>query len=148
MLGLDIRMQRAANPDGRVGDQDLLLGTFSSLLNLPASAVAERNRMLFVEPAGGAPELFDRGFKYLFFAQQATADKQGDAWANWLTTELPESERPKTAAYPTLDDPFARPTRSTTRTTTRSRTRSSRAGPSSWSTGPPSRTASAWSARS
>src|SRR5215211_9467093 len=53
---------------------DLVLGTFSSLLNLPASAVAERNRMLFVEPAGGAPELFDRGFKFLFFAQQATAD--------------------------------------------------------------------------
>src|ERR687896_632330 len=26
---------------------DLLLGTFSSLLNLPASAVAERNRMLY-----------------------------------------------------------------------------------------------------
>jgi branched-chain amino acid transport system substrate-binding protein len=89
---------------------DLLLGTFSSLLNLPASAVAERNRMLYVEPAGGAPELFDRGFKYLFFAQQATADKQGDAWADWLTTELPESERPKTVAYPTLDDPFAQPT--------------------------------------
>ena len=89
---------------------DLLLGTFSSLLNLPASAVAERNRMLFVEPAGGAPELFDRGFKYLFFAQQATADKQGEVWANWLTTDVPENERPKTAAYPTLDDPFAQPT--------------------------------------
>jgi branched-chain amino acid transport system substrate-binding protein len=88
---------------------DLLLGTFSSLLNLPASAVAERNRMLFVEPAGGAPELFDRGFKYLFFAQQATADHQGDVWAKWVT-ELPENERPKTAAYPTLDDPFAQPT--------------------------------------
>jgi branched-chain amino acid transport system substrate-binding protein len=88
---------------------DLLLGTFSSLLNLPASAVAERNRMLYVEPAGGAPELFDRGFRYLFFAQQATADKQGEVWANYIT-ELPESERPKTAAYPTLDDPFAQPT--------------------------------------
>ncbi|HZB06692.1 MAG TPA: amino acid ABC transporter substrate-binding protein [Thermoleophilaceae bacterium] len=87
---------------------DLLLGTFSSLLNLPASTVAERNRMLYVEPAGGAPELFDRGFKYLFFAQQATADHQGDLWAQWVT-ELPENERPKTAAYPTLDDPFARP---------------------------------------
>ncbi|MBD0282862.1 MAG: amino acid ABC transporter substrate-binding protein [Thermoleophilaceae bacterium] len=87
---------------------DLLLGTFSSLLNLPASAVAERNRMLYVEPAGGAPELFDRGFKYLFFAQQATADHQGDLWAEWVTN-LPENERPKTAAYPTLDDPFARP---------------------------------------
>ena len=88
---------------------DLLLGTFSSLLNLPASAVAERNRMLFVEPAGGAPELFDRGFRFLFFAQQATADKQGEVWANYIT-ELPENERPKTAAYPTLDDPFAQPT--------------------------------------
>src|SRR5688572_10617367 len=87
---------------------DLLLGTFSSLLNLPASTVAERNRMLYVEPAGGAPELFDRGFKYLFCAQQATADHQGDLWAKYVT-ELPENERPKTAAYPTLDDPFARP---------------------------------------
>src|ERR671919_1867368 len=89
---------------------DLLLGTFSSLLNLPASTVAERNRMLYVEPAGGAPELFDRDYQYLFFAQQATADKQGDVWANWLTTDVPENERPKTAAYPTLDDPFAQPT--------------------------------------
>jgi len=88
---------------------DLLLGTFSSLLNLPASAVAERNRMLYVEPAGGAPELFERDFKFLFFAQQATADKQGEVWANYIT-ELPEAERPKTAAYPTLDDPFAQPT--------------------------------------
>ena len=88
---------------------DLLLGTFSSLLNLPASTVAERNRMLYVEPAGGAPELFDRDFKFLFFAQQATADKQGEVWANYVT-ELPDNERPKTAAYPTLDDPFAQPT--------------------------------------
>jgi branched-chain amino acid transport system substrate-binding protein len=88
---------------------DLLLGTFSSLLNLPSSAVAERNRMLFVEPAGGAPELFNRGFKYLFFAQQATADHQGDVWAKYVT-QLPPDQRPKTAAYPTLDDPFAQPT--------------------------------------
>jgi branched-chain amino acid transport system substrate-binding protein len=88
---------------------DLLLGTFSSLLNLPASAVAERNQMLYVEPAGGAPELFERDFKFLFFAQQATADKQGEVWAKYIT-ELPEAERPKTAAYPTLDDPFAQPT--------------------------------------
>src|SRR3712207_162453 len=88
---------------------DLLLGTFSSLLNLPASAVAERNQMLYVEPAGGSPELFSRGFKYLFFAQQATADKQGKVFAEWLV-ELPEDQRPKTAAYPVLDDPFAAPT--------------------------------------
>jgi branched-chain amino acid transport system substrate-binding protein len=87
---------------------DLLAGTFSSLLNIPASTVAERNRMLYVEPAGGAPEIFDRGYKYLFFAQQATANKQGDLWAEWVLN-LPPDKRPKTAAYPTLDDPFAVP---------------------------------------
>lgn len=87
---------------------DLLAGTFSSLLNIPASTVAERNRMLYVEPAGGAPEIFDRGYKMLFFAQQATADKQGDLFAEYVLS-LPEGERPKTAAYPTLDDPFAVP---------------------------------------
>jgi branched-chain amino acid transport system substrate-binding protein len=92
------------------GDKvDLLLGTFSSLLNLPASAVAERNRMLYVEPAGGNPDIFSRGFKMIFFSQQATADHQGDVWAEWILS-LPEGQRPKTAAYPTLDDPFALPT--------------------------------------
>jgi branched-chain amino acid transport system substrate-binding protein len=87
---------------------DLLLGTFSSLLNLPASAVAEKNQMLFVEPAGGSPSMFDRGYKYLFFAQQATADKQGKVFAEYIAG-LPEADRPKTAAYPTIDDPFAAP---------------------------------------
>ncbi len=87
---------------------DLLLGTFSSLLNLPASAVAEKNQMLYVEPAGGSPDMFNRGFKYLFFTQQATADKQGKVFAEWVAA-LPEDQRPKTAAYPTLDDPFAAP---------------------------------------
>lgn len=88
---------------------DLLLGTFSSLLNLPASTVAERNRKLYVEPAGGSPDLFNRGYKYLFFAQQATANHQGDVWANYIAN-LPADQKPKTAAYPTLDDPFAGPT--------------------------------------
>src|SRR3712207_5339908 len=88
---------------------DLLLGTFSSLLNLPASAVAERNQMVYVEPAGGSPEMFNRGFKFLFFSQQATADKQGKVFAEWLVS-LPEDQRPQTAAYPVLDDPFAAPT--------------------------------------
>ncbi len=89
-------------------DVDLLLGTFSSLLNLPASAVAERNQMLYVEPAGGSPDMFSRGYQYLFFAQQATADKQGLVFADWVAN-LPEDQRPQTAAYPTLDDPFAAP---------------------------------------
>jgi branched-chain amino acid transport system substrate-binding protein len=87
---------------------DLLLGTFSSLLNYPASAVAEKNGMLYVEPAGGAPKMFERGFKYLIYAQPATAPKQAEVMVDWVKS-LPEAERPKTAAYPTQDDPFTRP---------------------------------------
>jgi ABC-type branched-subunit amino acid transport system substrate-binding protein len=87
---------------------DLLLGTFSSLLNYPASAVAEKNNMVFVEPAGGAPNMFTRGFKGLFFAQQATAPHQADVFVDWIKS-LPADQRPATAAYPTQDDPFAAP---------------------------------------
>jgi len=87
---------------------DLLLGTFSSLLNLPASAVAERNKMVYVEPAGGSPEMFSRSFKYLFFAQQATAPHQADLFSEWVSG-LPEGEKPATAAYVIADDPFGGP---------------------------------------
>jgi branched-chain amino acid transport system substrate-binding protein len=87
---------------------DLLLGTFSSLLNLPASAVAERFKMVYIEPAGGSPRMFNRGFQYLFFAQQATAPHQGDLFSAWVK-KLPAGRRPQTAAYPTQDDPFAAP---------------------------------------
>jgi branched-chain amino acid transport system substrate-binding protein len=118
LLGRDVKVivkDDATNQDTVVADYnalisqdkvDLLLGTFSSSLNLPASAVAEKNKMLYVEPAGGAPDLFNRGFKYLFFSQQATAAKAGLGFANYIAG-LPASERPKTAAYPSLDDPFA-----------------------------------------
>ncbi len=87
---------------------DLVLGTFSSLLNFPASAVAEKNGYVFVEPAGGAPDMFTRGFEYLFFAQPATAPHQADVFVDYIKS-LPADTRPKTAAYPTQDDPFTRP---------------------------------------
>jgi branched-chain amino acid transport system substrate-binding protein len=87
---------------------DLVMGTFSSLLNFPASAVAEKNGYAFVEPAGGAPKMFARGFKYLFFAQPATAPHQADVFVDYIKS-LSASDRPKTAAYPTQDDPFTRP---------------------------------------
>ena len=87
---------------------DLLLGTFSSLLNLPASAVAEKNKMLYAEPAGGSPEMFSRGYKYLFFAQQATAPHQADLFVKWAGG-LPANAKPKTGAYVIADDPFGGP---------------------------------------
>jgi branched-chain amino acid transport system substrate-binding protein len=89
-------------------DVDLLLGTFSSLLNYPASAVAEKYKMLYVEPAGGAPNMFMRGFDYLIYSQPGIATKQADPVIEWFKS-LPKAQRPQTAAYPTLDDPFTRP---------------------------------------
>jgi branched-chain amino acid transport system substrate-binding protein len=120
LLGRQVQLKitdDASNQDTVVADYtrlitqdkvDLLLGTFSSLLNYPASAVAEKNGMLYVEPAGGAPRMFDRGFKYLIYAQPATAPKQADVMVNWVKS-LPAADRPKTAAYPTQDDPFTTP---------------------------------------
>ena len=87
---------------------DLLLGTFSSLLNLPASAVAEKFHMVYVEPAGGSPKMFNRGFQYLFFAQQATAVHQGDLFSKWVKTSL-AGEESRRRPIPRQDDPFAAP---------------------------------------
>ena len=87
---------------------NLLLGTFSSLLNAPASAVAARQGMLYVEPSGGAATLFTRGFSDLFFAQPGTTTSLPDQFVAWIAS-LPASERPATAAYVTQDDPSASP---------------------------------------
>lgn len=87
---------------------DCLLGTFSSLLNYPASAVAERRGMVFVEPAGGAENIFTRGFEKIFFAQPALSADQANTFVDWVKS-LPETERPASAAYTTQDDPFTRP---------------------------------------
>jgi branched-chain amino acid transport system substrate-binding protein len=87
---------------------NLVLGSQSSLLNIPASAIAEKNKMLFVCPSCGSPDMFSRGFKYIFFSQQAIATDQAKVFANWIAN-LPPEQRPKTAAYPSLDDPFAGP---------------------------------------
>jgi len=87
---------------------DLLLGTFSSLLNAPASAIAARQQMLYVEPSGGSAALFTRGFTNLFFAQPGTTASLPNLFVQWFAS-LPASQRPTTAAYVTQDDPSASP---------------------------------------
>ena len=86
----------------------MLLGPFSSALTIPTSAIAEKYRMAFVEGAGGAPGVFSRRFHYVFFVQPAVAAKQADPFVDYILS-LPADKRPKTAAYPELDDPFAAP---------------------------------------
>jgi len=120
LLGRQVKLKitdDASNQDTVVSDYtrlitqdkvDLVLGTFSSLLNFPASAVAEKNKMVYVEPAGGSPDMFTRKFKYLFFAQPATAPHQADVFVDYIKS-LPAAQRPKTAAFATQDDPFTRP---------------------------------------
>jgi branched-chain amino acid transport system substrate-binding protein len=88
---------------------DLVFGPFSTRLVIPAAEVAEENDMLFVEPAGAAPEVFEQGFRYLFYAAPAVASDHYDYLAEWILS-LPEDERPQTAAYAMLDDPFAQGT--------------------------------------
>jgi branched-chain amino acid transport system substrate-binding protein len=87
---------------------DLVFGPFSSLLTIPASQVAARHRYAFLEPAGGGPKVFEQHLSNLFFVQPAPVVKQGEVFADFILS-LPPAERPKTAAYPALDDPFAAP---------------------------------------
>jgi len=87
---------------------DLVVGPFSTLLTIPASQVAKRYGYAFLEPAGGGPKVFDQKLDNLFFVQPAPVVKQGDVFADWVLS-LPADQRPKTAAYTELDDPFATP---------------------------------------
>jgi branched-chain amino acid transport system substrate-binding protein len=90
---------------------DLAFGPFSSLLTAPASAVAARYGMAFVEGAGGAPSVFDTPSNQVdhnvFDVSLPVADEMVP-FVNWIRS-LPVNERPKTAAYPMAQDPFADP---------------------------------------
>ena len=83
---------------------DLLLGTFSSDLNLAVAPIAERYKYVYVEPSGGADEIFARNFKYLFFAQPATTQKLPEEFVATLKA-APAGERPATVAFVTAEDP-------------------------------------------
>jgi branched-chain amino acid transport system substrate-binding protein len=90
---------------------DLTFGPFSSLLTTPASDVAARSGYAFIEGAGGAPTVFD--------TPQNEADHDvfdvslpiADEFLPFISyiASLPPGQRPRTAAYPSAQDPFATP---------------------------------------
>ena len=90
---------------------ELAFGPFSSLLTTPASSVAARFRMALVEGAGGAPSVFDtpsnQADHNVFDVSLPIADVMVP-FVKWIAS-LPPDQRPKTAAYPMADDPFADP---------------------------------------
>ena len=88
---------------------NLVFGPFSTRLVVPAARVAEEYGMLFVEPAGAAKQVFEQGFKNLFYAAPAVATEHYKLLAGYLLA-LPEATRPRTAAYASMDDPFAQST--------------------------------------
>jgi branched-chain amino acid transport system substrate-binding protein len=88
---------------------DLVFGPFSTRLVVPAARVAEEYGMLFVEPAGAAKKVFEQGFKNLFYAAPAVATDHYKYLAKYLLA-LPDATRPRTAAYASMDDPFAQST--------------------------------------
>ncbi len=83
-------------------------GPFSTLLTAPAATVANRYHYAFIEPAGGGPAVFGEKLHNVFFTQPAPVVDSADVFAHYILS-LPKSLRPKTAAYPSLDDPFASP---------------------------------------
>ncbi|AGZ41940.1 amino acid ABC transporter substrate-binding protein [Actinoplanes friuliensis] len=88
---------------------DLVVGPFSTRLVVPSARVAEEYGMLFVEPAGAAKEVFEQGFKNLFYAAPAVANDHYNHLADYLLA-LPADQKPKTVAYAAMDDPFAQGT--------------------------------------
>ncbi len=85
-----------------------VFGPFSTLLTAPAATVANRYHYAFIEPAGGGPAVFKEKLHNVFFTQPAPIVDSADVFAHYILS-LPKSQRPKTAAYPSLDDPFASP---------------------------------------
>jgi branched-chain amino acid transport system substrate-binding protein len=97
--------EQLINQDG----VDLVFGPFSTRLVVPAAQVAQDYGFLFVEPAGAAEEVFTQGFDNLFYAAPAIADDHYNLLAEQILA-MPEGERPETAAFAAMDDPFAQGT--------------------------------------
>jgi branched-chain amino acid transport system substrate-binding protein len=84
-----------------------VFGPFSTLLTASAAPVAARNHYALIEGAGGGPLVFSLKLPNLFAVSPVVAD-QLIPFADWVAS-LPAGERPKTAAYPMVTDPFAVP---------------------------------------
>jgi branched-chain amino acid transport system substrate-binding protein len=90
---------------------DLAFGPFSSLLTTPSASVAARYGYALVEGAGGAPSVFEspaNASAHNVFDVSLPIEDEMVPFVNWIAS-LPASQRPKTAAYPMADDPFADP---------------------------------------
>ena len=86
---------------------DLTLGPFSSLLTVPAATVANQHHYAMTAGSATAPTVYNASLPNLF-STSAPVAQQMVPFAKWVAS-LPPGERPKTAAYAMVDDPFADP---------------------------------------
>ena len=86
---------------------DLVFGPFSTLLTKPATVVANAHGYAMIEGEGGGPSVFTRGLHNIFDVSLPVASNLS-TFALFILS-LPQSIRPKTAAYITEDDPFTKP---------------------------------------
>src|SRR5579864_1248276 len=85
----------------------LVFGPFSSLLTAPSARVAARYGYAFVEGAGGAPSVFGGGLHNVFDVSVPIVNNLR-TFAQWVAA-MPASQRPKSAVYATVNDPFTQP---------------------------------------
>ena len=90
---------------------DMLFGPFSSLITGPTASVAARYGYAMIEGAGGAPAVFNtpsnKARHNVFDVSYPIVD-QYDPLTNWIKS-LPAGQRPTTAAYPIVNNPFTIP---------------------------------------
>ena len=87
---------------------DLVLAPFSSLLTATGAApVTSKLGYALVAGSAGAPAVYAMRLRSLF-SNNVPASKQMVPLANYVAS-LPAGQRPATAAYPMVDDPFADP---------------------------------------
>ena len=76
------------------GKVDALLGTYSSHLVEAQSAIAEENRIPYVNGGGGATEIYQRNYKYLF-GLMAPVELLGEALMGWIDDQQAQGKLPK-----------------------------------------------------
>jgi branched-chain amino acid transport system substrate-binding protein len=90
---------------------NLTFGPFSSLLTAPAANTTARYRYALIMGAGTTDDVFHLASNrqvHNVFSPSLPVKDYLVPFANWIVS-LPPGERPKTAAYPMADDPFAAP---------------------------------------
>jgi branched-chain amino acid transport system substrate-binding protein len=90
---------------------NLVFGPFSSLITGPTASVAARYGFAMIEGAGGAPAVFNtpsNKARHNVFDVSYPIVAQYDPLVTWIKS-LPAGQRPTTAAYPIIDNPFTIP---------------------------------------